>query len=180
LKANKSSVPGIGHPTMIVGTLAGGNNTNVVPDRLALRLDRRMIPEEDPATVEARLRALIEDAVRDRDGIRAEIRRLLLARALRPLPGHEKLVAALRRHGGRVFGLDLPATGVPLYADARLYSEHGVPTVMYGAGPRTIAEANAKRPDENLLLEDLRRATHVVAATVYDLLTPSVTAGLAA
>ena len=49
-----------------------------------------------------------------------------------------------------------------------------------GAGPRTIAEANAKRPDENLLLEDLRRTTHVVAAAVYDLLTASVTAGLAA
>ena len=63
-----------------------------------------------------------------------------------------------------------PAVGVPLYADARLYAEHGVPIVMYGAGPRTIEEANAKRPDENLLLEDLRRATHVVASTVHDLL----------
>jgi acetylornithine deacetylase/succinyl-diaminopimelate desuccinylase-like protein len=170
LKASRSSVPGIDHPTMIVGTLEGGINANVVPDRLVLRLDRRMIPEEDPAAVEARLRALIEDAVRDRDGIRVEIRRLLLARALRPLPGHEKLVAALRLHGRRVFGLDLPATGVPLYADARVYAEHGVPIVMNGAGPRTIAEANAKRPDENLLLEDLRRATHVVAAAVFDLL----------
>jgi acetylornithine deacetylase/succinyl-diaminopimelate desuccinylase-like protein len=170
LSAQQSRVPGIAHPTMIVGTLEGGINTNVVPDRLVLRLDRRMIPEEDPAAVEAGLRALIEDAVRGRDGIRVEIRRLLLARALEPLPGHEALVEALRRHGRRVFGVDLPATGVPLYADARLYAEHSVPTVMYGAGPRTIAEANAKRADENLLLEDLRRATHVVAAAVFDLL----------
>jgi len=59
---------------------------------------------------------------------------------------------------------------VPLYADARIYGEHGVPVVMYGAGPRTIAEANAKKPDENLLLDDLRRATQVVAAAVHDLL----------
>jgi len=83
---------------------------------------------------------------------------------------HEKLLAAIQRHGKRVFGEDMPAVGVPLYADARLYGEHGVPIVMYGAGPRTIGESNAKRPDENLLLEDLRRATHVVAGTVYDLL----------
>ena len=41
---------------------------------------------------------------------------------------------------------------------------------MYGAGPRTIAESNAKRPDENLLLEDLRRATVVVACTLRDLI----------
>jgi acetylornithine deacetylase/succinyl-diaminopimelate desuccinylase-like protein len=155
---------------MIVGLLEGGINTNVVPDKLTLKMDRRMIPEEDPAEVEAGVRALIERAVAGHDGIRVEIRRLLLARALTPLPGHEKLVAAIRQHGKRVFGVDIPAVGVPLYADARLYAERGVPIVMYGAGPRTIAESNAKRPDENLLLDDLRRATQVVASTVHDLL----------
>ena len=170
LKAARSNVTGIDHPTMIVGLINGGINTNVVPDRLVLRLDRRMIPEEDPAAVEARVRALIDAAVAGRDGIRVEIRRLLRANALKPLPGHEKLVAPLQKHAKRVFGEDIPAVGVPLYADARLYGEHGVPIVMYGAGPRTIAESNAKRPDENLLLDDLRRATHVVAATVHDLL----------
>src|SRR5205823_4118938 len=106
-----------------------------------------------------------------RDAFRAGVAVLnaLYAEA-EPLPGHEKLVAAIQEHGRRVFGEDIPAIGVPLYADARLYGEHGIPIVMYGAGPRTIAESNAKRPDENLLLEDLRRATHVVASAVYDLL----------
>jgi succinyl-diaminopimelate desuccinylase len=170
LAAKKSRVMGIDHPTMIVGWIGGGINTNVVPDRLTLKMDRRMTPEENPGEVEAQVRALIENAVRDHDGIRVEIRRLLLAKALKPLPGHEKLVAAIQRHGKRVFGVEIPAVGVPLYADARLYGEHGVPIVMYGAGPRTISESNAKRPDENLLLEDLRRATQVIAATVHDLL----------
>ena len=170
LASKKSRVNGIDHPTMIVGLIEGGINTNVVPDRLTLRLDRRMIPEEDPVTVEAGVRALIENAVRGRDGIRVEIRRLLLARALQPSPGQKRLVEPIQRHGRRVFGEDIPAVGVPLYADARLYGEHGIPIVMYGAGPRTIAESNAKRPDENLLLEDLRRATHVVASAVHDVL----------
>ena len=170
LKSQKSRVKGIDHPTMIVGLVNGGINTNVVPDRLTFRMDRRMTPEEDPSAVEARVRALIESAAATHEGIRVEIKRLLLANALKPLPGHEKLVEAIRRHAQRAFGEDIPAVGVPLYADARLYGEHGVPIVMYGAGPRTIAESNAKRPDENLLLEDLRRATHVVAGTVYDFL----------
>jgi succinyl-diaminopimelate desuccinylase len=61
--------------------------------------------------------------------------------------------------------------GTPLYTDARLYGEAGVPIVVYGAGPRSILEANAKRADENIDLEDLRRATKVVAATLHDLLT---------
>ena len=170
LKSRKSQVKGIDHPTMIVGLVNGGINTNVVPDRLTFRMDRRMTPEEDPSAVEARVRALIESVAATHEGIRVEIKRLLLANALKPLPGHEKLVQAIRRHARRAFGEDIPAVGVPLYADARLYGEHGVPIVMYGAGPRTIAESNAKRPDENLLLEDLRRATHVVAGTVYDFL----------
>jgi succinyl-diaminopimelate desuccinylase len=170
LKSRKSQVKGIDHPTMIVGLVNGGINTNVVPDRLTFRMDRRMTPEEDPSAVEARVRALIESVAAAHDGIRVEIKRRLLANALKPLPGHEKLVQAIRRHARRAFGEDIPAVGVPLYADARLYGEHGVPIVMYGAGPRTIAESNAKRPDENLLLEDLRRATHVVAGTVYDFL----------
>ncbi|CAG1009157.1 succinyl-diaminopimelate desuccinylase [Burkholderiales bacterium] len=170
LESVRSAVAGIDSPTFIVGTVAGGIGTNVVPDRIVLRMDRRMIPEEDPAVVEARVRDVVEGAVRGRAGIRVEIRRLLLARALRPLPGHEALVAALRRHGERVFGVAIPSVGVPLYSDARLYGEHGVPIVMYGAGPRTILEANAKRSDENLVLEDLRRATRVVASAVADLL----------
>jgi succinyl-diaminopimelate desuccinylase len=170
LKAKKSNVRGIDHPTMIVGLINGGINTNVVPDRLMLRVDRRIIPEENPAEVEARLRSLIERAAASHDGIRVEIRRLLRANALKPLPGHEKLLGSIQKHARRAFGADVPAVGVPLYADARLYGEHDVPIVMYGAGPRTLTESNAKQPDENLLLEDLRRATHVVASTVYDLL----------
>jgi acetylornithine deacetylase/succinyl-diaminopimelate desuccinylase-like protein len=170
LKSKKSKVTGIDSPTMIVGLLHGGINTNVVPDRLTFRMDRRMTPEEHPTEVEARVRDMIQSAIAGHDGIRVDVRRLLLANALMPLPGHEKLVDAIKRHAQRVLGEDIPAVGVPLYADARLYGEHGVPIVMYGAGPRTIAESNAKRPDENLALEDLRRATQVVAGTVYDLL----------
>src|SRR5213076_1269156 len=116
------------------------------------------------------VRALIVQAVTRFDGIRVDIKRLLLAKALHPLPGHEKVVAAIQRHGKRILGVDIPAVGVPLYSDARLYGEHGIPIVMYGAGPRTLAESHAKGPDENLLLEDLRRATDVVACTVPDLI----------
>jgi succinyl-diaminopimelate desuccinylase len=171
LKKVKSNVGGITSPTMIVGQIVGGTNTNVVPGKVILKMDRRMIPEEDPVTVEARVRALIENAVKDCPGIRVEIKRLLLANALKPLPGNARLIAALQKHGARVFGETIPAVGVPLYTDARLYGEAGIPVVLYGAGPRTVQESNAKRADENLVLEDLRRATQVVACAVAELLT---------
>jgi acetylornithine deacetylase/succinyl-diaminopimelate desuccinylase-like protein len=57
-----------------------------------------------------------------------------------------------------------------LYTDVRLYVESGIPGVIYGAGPRTVLESHAKRADERLDLEDLRRATKVIARSLSDLL----------
>jgi acetylornithine deacetylase/succinyl-diaminopimelate desuccinylase-like protein len=170
LKDTRSSVAGISHPTLNVGRFEGGMHTNVVPETAMFRIDRRIIPEERPEAVEAALRAAIESSVRRYPGITLEMRRLLLAPPLRPLPGHERLVAALRHEGERVFGEPIAAAGVPLYTDARHYAAAGIPVVLYGAGPRTIEEANAKRADENVVLADLHRATRVVAAAVGNLL----------
>jgi acetylornithine deacetylase/succinyl-diaminopimelate desuccinylase family protein len=165
-----SKVKGITHPYLNVGRIEGGTNTNVVPGKVVLKLDRRMIPEEDPAAVEASIRQVIADAAASYPGITVDIKRLLLAHSLKPLPGNQPLVEALQKNAQAVFGEAIPAMGTPLYTDVRLYCAQGIPAVIYGAGPRTVLESNAKRADEHLVLEDLRRATKVVARTLYDLL----------
>jgi acetylornithine deacetylase/succinyl-diaminopimelate desuccinylase-like protein len=166
----RSQVPGISHPYLNVGRIEGGTNTNVVPGQVVFKLDRRMIPEENPAEVEAAIRACVAQAAGECAGISVDIRRLLLARSMMPLPGNRPLVDALQKHAGEVFGQVPPAVGTPLYTDVRLYAERGIPGVIYGAGPRTVLESHAKRADERLELEDLRRATQVVARALHDLL----------
>ena len=175
LRARRSAVSGITHPYLNVGRIEGGSNTNVVPGKVVLKIDRRMIPEEDAGAVEAEVRELIERTVAASPGVRVEIRRLLLAHALKPLPGNAPLVAAVQKHGQAVFGEPIPTSGTPLYTDVRLYGAHGVPAVIYGAGPRTVLESNAKRADEHLVLSDLRGATKVIARTLLDLLQADVT-----
>ncbi len=171
-----SQVEGITHPYLNVGMVNGGINTNVIPGKVVIKLDRRMIPEEDPTQVEANIRQVISDAAtafnqgRSDAGIQIDIKRLLLARALTPLPGNLPLVEALTRNASAVFGEPIAACGMPLYTDVRIFGEAGIPGVIYGAGPRTVLESNAKRADEHLDLNDLRRATKVVARTLYDLL----------
>lgn len=165
-----SKVVGIKHPYLNVGRIEGGTNTNVVPGKVMFKLDRRMIPEENPQEVEANIRQVIADAAATHPGISVEIKRLLLANPLKPLPGNAPLIAAIQKHGKQVFGQDIPAMGTPLYTDVRLYGEAGIPGVIYGAGPRTVLESHAKRADERLELEDLRRATKVVARTLLELL----------
>ncbi len=170
LRTRRSQIEGITHPYLNVGRIEGGTNTNVVPGKVVLKLDRRMIPEEDAAAVEAEVRALIEATVAGCPGVRVDIKRLLLAHALKPQSTNRPLVQAIQRHGQAVFGEPIAESGTPLYTDVRLYGERGVAAVIYGAGPRTVLESNAKRADEHLVLEDLRRATKVVARTLFDLL----------
>ncbi|MFM8589742.1 MAG: M20 family metallopeptidase [Limnohabitans sp.] len=171
-----SQVDGITHPYLNVGRIEGGTNTNVVPGKVIFKLDRRMIPEENPAEVEDTIRKTIDDAANTFNPpsggrlLKVDVRRMLLANAMKPLAGNQPLVDAIQKHGGEVFGEPIAAVGTPIYTDVRLYVERGIPGVIYGAGPRTVRESNAKRSDEHVQLQDLRRATQVVARTLLDLL----------
>jgi len=172
-----SKVEGINHPYLNVGRIEGGTNTNVVPGTVSFKLDRRMIPEENPTEVEANIRQVMAHAVNEFNQGRAqdaqiiiEIKRMLMAHAMKPLAGNAPLVNAIQQHGQAIFGEPIPAMGTPLYTDVRLYVEKGIPGVIYGAGPRTVLESHAKRADERLHLEDLRKATKVIARTILDLL----------
>ena len=168
--AKKSKVAGIDSPTLTVGLIAGGINTNVVPDNVKFRLDRRIIPEESPTEVEATLTRQIQESAAKWPGISCTVRRILLAVPFVPMPGQEKLVEAITRNATRIMGEEVRSQGSPLYTDARLYSAAGIPTVLYGAGPHTLLEANGHRADERLKLDDLYKATLVIALALHDLL----------
>lgn len=170
LAAVTSNVPGIQHPTLVVGLISGGINTNVVPDVVTFRIDRRIIPDENPVEAEKALLAEIERIAQGLPGIKVSTRRILLAVPFTPVPGQERLVAAIRKRAQAITGEEVPEEGVPIYTDARLYSHAGIPTVLYGAGPHSLLEANGHRADENLVLDDLNKATKVVALAILDLL----------
>jgi acetylornithine deacetylase/succinyl-diaminopimelate desuccinylase-like protein len=166
----RSHTAGIISPTLNVGLIRGGINTNVVPDQVAFRLDRRIIPEENSGAVEGELRELIAACAKGLGAVKVDVRRILLAEPLVPRPGTERIVSAIAHRAKEVLDVELPALGVPLYTDARHYAAAGIPVVLYGAGPRSILEANAHGANENLRLEDLRAATKIVALAVADLL----------
>jgi succinyl-diaminopimelate desuccinylase len=170
IAARTSAVEGIGAPKLTVGVIHGGINTNVVPGEVMMKIDRRIIPEEDGDEVEAALKALIEKAAAAHADIAVEVKRIILAVPMKPAPGIDTLVAALKSNAERELKTEIEVKGVPLYTDARLYSEKGIPIVLYGAGPRTLLEAKGHAADEHVQLSDLKAATKVIAATLRDLL----------
>ncbi|MET4699265.1 succinyl-diaminopimelate desuccinylase [Constrictibacter sp. MBR-5] len=167
-RAIRSRVDGIGSPNLVVGLIRGGINTNVVPDQVTLRLDRRIIPEETPDAVEAELRQVVEAA--GTAGVTCGIRRVMAAAPLAPTPASEALASVVCRHATRIFGEPVETAGVPLYTDARHYAARGIPIVLYGTGPRSFVDAGAHGADEHVLLDDLWKATEVVAASICELL----------
>lgn len=165
-----SAVPGITSPSLVVGTISGGINTNVVPDRCVFRLDRRIIPEEDPQDVVNEIHAVMAAFQNEYPAFSVVSRVLLLARSLQSLPNTRPLIEALQINYQALTTTPLPEEGTPLYTDARHFAHAGVPVAMYGAGPRTLLEANGHRANERVALKDLRLATKVIAGALYDLL----------
>ncbi|WP_343045193.1 ArgE/DapE family deacylase [Oricola thermophila] len=170
LTQRKSTFDGIDHPTCIVGLVNGGINTNVVADGATLRIDRRITPDEDADAVEAELREVLAECASRLDGISIEVERILLARPFKPVEGADFLADSIAKRACQVLGESVGTTAVPLYTDARHYSEQGIPTVMYGAGPRTLIEANGHRADERLPLDTLAVSSKVIALAACDLL----------
>lgn len=170
LAQRPSQFAGIRHPYLNVGRIEGGTHTNVVPGTVRFWLDRRMTPEENPQAVEAEIRAILAHAANAHPAVRLDIKRLLLAQPMTPLPGNAPLVQALQTQAQAVLGQAIPTMGTPLYTDARHYAQYGIPAVLYGAGPRTVLESGAKRADEHLQLHDLQCATRVLARALHVLL----------
>ena len=107
-----SKVEGITHPYLNVGRIEGGTNTNVVPGKVVFKLDRRMIPEENPVEVEA------DDPQGDRRRGGAAARHH--GRDQAPAAGQLAEAAAgqrsrwstrIQKHGEAVFGEPIPAIG---------------------------------------------------------------------
>ncbi|HEX9702139.1 MAG TPA: M20/M25/M40 family metallo-hydrolase [Rhodospirillales bacterium] len=169
----RSSVPGIGTPSLVVGEIEGGRRPDKRPERVVFRLDRRIIPDETPATVEKSLTRLIAEVGSLEDGIVCRIRRLKLAPPMKPMAGSGRLAGILERQASETTGRAVKPYGVTFDAGARHYAGQGVPTVLYGAGPATAAAGNMGGPDERLDLDDLRIATEVIALTLAEFLKPT-------
>ncbi len=170
LAAAGPSWPGGLARSLAVTTIQGGNAANLVPERVVLRLDRRISPDEDADTVEEALVALVGEAASGLSGVEVECHRRLLAPPVRDLSLGSGLAALVADEAERALGSPVACVLSGVLSGARFYAEAGIPTVAYGAGPGGEAEGAGYGPDEAVALADLRTATGVVAACLARLL----------
>ena len=130
----KRQHPLLGSPTINVGVIEGGRQPNVVPDCCRIQVDRRSLPGESLAQVEAELLHVAQGT-----NVRAKISDL----RQRPTPALETDPALpavrdfLRRMGRK------RVCGVDYFCDAAILAEAGIPCVVYGPG--SIAQAHTEK-----------------------------------
>ena len=152
----KQRHPLLGHATVNVGTIAGGTQSNIVPDHCAISIDRRTLPGETEASVRRELRALLRQhklaaAIADTKGAPCE-------------PLETNLELPLVKQFLHSVGQGTPI-GVDFFCDASVLSAGGIPSVVFGPGD--IAQAHTA--DEWISLAQLERGTALLTRFLQSL-----------
>ncbi len=120
--------PLLGAATLNVGTISGGTAVNMVPAHCGIEIDRRLLPSETPEQAEA-------DLIQYLQASRLEFELsspLVAAQGLDPGTNHRAvalLQRAARKTGGRLH------VEAAMYAtNAGIYSQNGIPAVVFGPG----------------------------------------------
>jgi len=123
--------PLLGHPTISVGSISGGTQPNVVPDRCWISADRRTLPGETEASVKREILAALHQR-----GLRASVADGKGAPCFpletdSRLPWVQRLMACVSQRA---------PVGVHYFCDASVLAHAGIPSVVFGPGD--IAQAH--------------------------------------
>ena len=125
--------PLLGRGSIHASQISGGGELSSYPASCVLELERRTLPGETAADVEAELSELL-DACRAADPDLRATQRTLLVRDPFEVAQDAELVAVVREAAAGVLGCAPPIGGASFWADAAFIVAAGIPTVMFGPG----------------------------------------------
>jgi acetylornithine deacetylase len=152
--------PVLGPPTVSVGTIRGGTQVNVVPDRCEIEVDRRTLPGETQAEVRCEMRASLDALMLEIPGLAAEIEDLEWYPAL-PGRADSPLCRAVAEAAAAVLG-EARAAAKPWASNAGIFAEAGAASVVFGPG----SDAQAHTAAEHVPLAQVAQAAAVFAEII--------------
>jgi acetylornithine deacetylase len=148
LRTERADHPLLGGASLHASLIEGGQELSTYPDRCVLKVERRTLPGETVASVEAQLRDIAGDASV----------KTLFAREPLETPPDSPIVDVLRANAGAS-----ELVGVPYWTDAALLAAAGIPTVVFGPGGD-----GAHAESEWVDLADVERTAEILLATVKE------------
>ena len=155
------------HTTFSCNVIGGGSKTNVIPDRVDLEVDVRLLPGDDDAAIDRHLRDALGDLAAD---VAVET---IFAHSPSTSPVNTRLWDSIERAVAKRFASTRLAPILHMgFTDARIYRERG--SVAYGAGlfDATLASGDFARRfhghNERIDVESLHLTTDFWLDVVRD------------
>lgn len=171
LRHERSTTTGIAHPTFNVTRFRAGSSFGMAPGLAELLFDRRVTPDENLAEAERDVRAVVE-GVPHGSGVTVDLSILASVEPLRPSEAQSTWALLVREEAEDVLGHHVPAGGIPIYTDARIFADAGIPTVLFGAGQPDLTAAGINGVDESVSVSDVEHTVEIVARVVARVLDP--------
>jgi acetylornithine deacetylase len=147
--------PLLGRGSVHASLIEGGAEMSSYPARCTIGLERRTLPGETAAAVEAEVQHLLEGRA---------TQRTLLVREPFAIPEDHDLVETVQAAAAETTGATRPLAGAPYWADAAFIAAAGIPTVMFGAGG-----AGAHAVEEWVSVQDSVTVTRTLVAVAQRL-----------
>jgi succinyl-diaminopimelate desuccinylase len=164
--------PGARHATINVNGIEGGQpvdgiQTPCVADLCRAVFDRRFLIEEGFDATKQEIAALVERVAGDANGVRFDVRDLMVVHPTRT-PDDSPVIGAIDRSIRSVLGKPAELVASPgTYDHKHVARIAGIPDcVAYGPGELELAH----QPDEYCRIADLVNATKVIALATLDLM----------
>jgi acetylornithine deacetylase/succinyl-diaminopimelate desuccinylase-like protein len=152
----------LGPGAVRVSRIQGGTDAATVADSCVLTVERRFLPGETTADVEAGLRALLDAVVARTPDMDAELVPLV-ARAAFEADVDGPLARAVLDSGQRVTGAPVPHRGEPFWTDAGLVQEAGIPCILLG-----VTGGGAHAAEEWAEVDSVRLLADVLEGAILD------------
>jgi len=149
--------PLVGPPSLHASLLRGGTELSTYAASCRLGVERRTVPGETEASVQAEIEALIEQTASTDPTFRATAR-CLLARTAFEVSPDAAIVRAVRDVATRHLGRTPAFIGKPFWMDSAILADAGVETVVIGP-----VGAGAHTSEEWVDLQSLERLATILA-----------------
>jgi acetylornithine deacetylase/succinyl-diaminopimelate desuccinylase family protein len=123
--------PLLGRGSVHASIIGGGQELSSYPERCLLQIERRTLPGETAAALEAEVTDLL---ARAREPALDATGRVTLVREPFEVAAEADIVTLVRRVGADVAGRDIEVVGHTAWMDAAILAAAGIPTVVFGPG----------------------------------------------
>ena len=154
--------PLVGSPVLSINIIQGGNQSNIIPNKCSITLDRRMIPGENANEILKEIDMLINKLKHKNTLLKIEREEPFIKSPPMQVDRNEKIVEVLFECISDNILVKPKIKGARFGTDAAIFVDKGIPAVVFGPG--NIEQAHSE--DEWISVNQVISAAEIIAETV--------------